>query len=580
MASLFVIRGQDHGRHFALRGDSTTIGRDTTSQIHLNDSEVSRQHAKIIRHEDAHFEIQDCGSSNGTFVNSRSVRSAVLHSGDRVQLGRTLLIFTAGPDVQNGRSAEPVQIVAGPPEDLQQIRDRAESQLSYLEPQLPKLGPKPEPGGAVEESLLAGMDNGEMIYQVSQAISRTVDIPELLGIVLDLIFQWINCDRGCVMLLDDITGELIPSCSKNRKSSKQAGEKPLQISRTILDHVLQTRESILTSDAQMDDRWTSAASIAGLGVHEAICVPMLGRYGVQGVIYVDTKVSAGVFAARNGKCCFDHSHLKLLIAIAGQAALAIEDTQFYQAMLQSERLAAMGQTIADISHHVKNILQGISGGNFLVEDGLSKDNLEVIRRGWKIVKKNQDRISGLVLDMLTYSKDRRPEMQPSDLNQVVAEVGELMLSRARESGVNLQVNLLSSPLVINMDGEAIHRALLNVVTNAIDAAAAREVDQTPQSAPAVVLDVEYHAGQECVRINVTDNGPGISVEQQSRIFTPFFSSKGARGTGLGLPVSQKILREHGGDLTVHSNPGLGAAFVLSWPALLPPEIHLDDTSKI
>lgn len=566
MASFFVIRGQDHGRHFAIRGDSTTIGRDSSSQIRLSDSEVSRQHAKIVRREDSQFELQDCGSSNGTFVNSRTVRSVLLHSGDRVQLGRTLMIFTAGPDIQPGRGGEPAEIVPRPLEDLEQIRDRAESQLSYFESSLPSRTEANVEAGAAEGSLIAGLDNGEIIYQVSQAISRTTDIQELLGKVLNLIFQWIKCDRGCVMLLDDITGDIYPSCSKHRKSTEGSQAKPLQISRTILEHVLHSREGVLTSNAQMDDRWTDAASIAGLGVREAICVPMMGRYGIQGAIYVDTEFSAGAYAARMGKCCFDQTHLKLMIAIAGQAALAIEDTQFYRAMLQSERLAAMGQTIADVSHHVKNILQGISGGTFLLEDGLAKDDLEVIRRGWSIVKKNQDRISSLVLDMLTFSKEREPEFQSAELNRLVTEVVEMMQARAAESAVNIQVQLLPDPREIVMDCEGIHRALLNVVTNAIDAAATKEVSELSHEGPSVVLQVEYHADEQRVQIIVSDNGPGIELDQQAKIFAPFHSSKGARGTGLGLPVSQKILREHGGDLTVQSEPGRGASFTLSWPA--------------
>jgi two-component system, NtrC family, sensor kinase len=291
MASFFVIRGQDHGRHFVIRGDCTTIGRDSANQIRLNDTEVSRQHAKIIRNVDSQFELQDCGSSNGTFVNSRTVHSAILHSGDRVQVGRTLMIFTGGPEIQTGRSGDSVEIVPRPVEDLEQIRDRAESRLGVL-----RLAPldadlsdedRLDSHGIDPPSVsIAGMDNGEIIYQVSQAISRTLDIQELLDKVLDLIFQWIECDRGCVILLDDVSGEIFPSCSKNRKASSRSLHKTLQISRTILDHVLETKEGVLTSNAQLDDRWTSAASIAGLGVNEAICVPMLGRYGVQGAIYV------------------------------------------------------------------------------------------------------------------------------------------------------------------------------------------------------------------------------------------------------------------------------------------------------
>lgn len=562
MASLLVIRGQDHGRHFVVRGDSTTIGRDSSNQIRLNDTEVSRQHVKIVRTETGEFVLRDCNSSNGTYVNSHEITSVVLHSGDRIQLGRTLMIFTGGPDSHAEQSGDMVEIVSSQANELDHIRSRAESRVVRLEGKLARTGSTSSHGAAAIAEPL-DLNDGEIVYQVSQAISRTVDIDELLGEVLDLIFQWIACHRGCIMLVDEVTGELHPACTRRRKHSKSSSSRPMQISHTILDHVMQNQEGVLTSNAQDDSRWNNVASITGLGIREAICVPMRGRYGVLGAIYVDTEISAGQYVERNRAALFNESHLKLMIAIGGQAALAVEDTQFYRAMLQAERLATMGQTIADVSHHVKNILQGISGGNYLVEDGLNKNNLEVVRRGWAIVKRNQDRISGLVMDMLSFSKDREPMMSPEDAGLLVSEVVESMQAQAASSGVKLIAKISSSACRAMMDREAIHRALLNVVTNAIDAAAAGEDEKN--SGPVVDVSIDFETRSGTVSIHVEDNGDGIAPDQLAKIFAPFQSTKGSRGTGLGLPVSQKILREHGGDLTVQSQVGQGSTFTLTWP---------------
>lgn len=591
MASFFVIRGQDHGRNYAIRGEITTIGRDPSNHIRLSDTEVSRQHAKVVRTAGAEFELQDSGSSNGSFVNSSQVQSIILHSGDRVQLGRTLMIFTAGPetrlDATEERSmlpSEEVEIVAGQPGEPSQIRSRVESQLSKL--QTASLLPSEEPsslkgnsstGSLVLKRPIPDYSDGEIVYQVSQAIRRTIDIGELLEKVLDLIFQWIECDRGCVLLNDEITGGLRPACARHRTQDRSTRHRPLQISRSILDHVIQSQEGILTSNAQEDSRWDTAASIAGLGIREAICVPMLGRYGMQGAIYVDTEISAGNYAQQGAVQLFDDRHLKLLIAIAGQAALAIEDTQFYSAMLQSERLAAMGQTIADLSHHVKNILQGISGGSFLVEDGLNRQDLSVVSRGWAIVKKNQDRVSGLVMDMLSFSKDRQPDLQLAEVNRLVSDVVELVQVRAAELGVQLKVKLLASNRQVMMDSHGIQHALLNVVHNAVDAAASCELDRTEVAS--VQIEVHLDADTGMISISVEDNGEGIAEDQLPRIFAPFHSSKGARGTGLGLPVSQKIMREHGGDLEATSQVGYGSRFVLRWPAGLDANSKTNDSHE-
>ncbi len=609
MASFYVIRGKDNGHHFPIRGAVATIGREAINQIRLHDTEVSRTHAKLIRLADGGHRIADNGSSNGTYVNSRRVDQKVLQSGDRVQVGRSLMIYTGGPETQPQAGTESVVIVGDQhPDELSHIRSSLESLRvshasllgldahlaedsadvgsqapsqtpsqaadsvgsgSVVHPQSPQQSATPSTPAAQ----LAGKDSNsltthdwEIIFQVGQAISRTVDLDDLLNQVLDLIFQWIECDRGCFLMLDDVTGQLVPSYSRDRKGlpeSSQAARR-MTISRTILDHVVSTKEGVLTSNAQDDARWENVESIASLGVHEAICVPMLGRYGLVGAIYVDTTMSAGLYAERQGRTIFEEQHLKLMLAIAGQAALAIEDTQFYRAMLQAERLATMGQTIANLSHHVKNILQGVSGGSYLVEDGLKKQDFEVISKGWAIVQRNQERIGNLVMDMLSYSKDREPDLIRGDLRLMLDEVVELMLSRARESGVELHWQRPEQPMLVDFDSEAMHRSVLNVVTNAIDAAG--QTQRADGTTGRVVLSVELSQLKNFVRVLVTDNGAGIAEADMLRVFSPFESTKGSRGTGLGLPVSRKILREHAGDITLVSQVGAGTTFTLQWPA--------------
>ncbi|MBX3420022.1 MAG: FHA domain-containing protein [Pirellulaceae bacterium] len=558
MASFFVIRGPDHGQQFALSGRANTIGRDAGNQIRLHDSEVSRQHAQVTEEADGEFQIADCGSSNGTFVNSVAITSTRLHSGDRVQLGRTLMIFTRDTKAGHEPAIESVEIVAADAGLADQIRDR-----SVAAPQAALLPSIASDHSSPGQASLAELSYGELLFRVSEAIHRTLDVDELLRTVLALIFQWIQCDRGCIMLQDEETGELTPACTQDRESSLAKRTKSLRISRTIVEHVLLHREGVITSNAQADARWNAAASVAGFGIREAICVPMLGRYGVQGVIYVDTETPSGELPLRSPANRLDSHHLKLLMAIASQAALAIEDTQFYRAMLQTERLAAMGQAIANVSHHVKNILQGISGGSYLVEEGLKHHRFPPVIQGWDIVKKNQQRINNLVLDMLSFSKDRQPELALGDVSQVVTDVMEIMRSRASDLGVALAVHLPEQPLFAHMDSEAIHRALLNLVGNAVDAAAA--VEPPRADAPSVTIAVEADRAMRLVKIIVSDNGIGIPADQLARIFQPFYSSKGARGTGLGLPVSLKILREHAGDITVQSQPGLGSSFTMHWP---------------
>ena len=321
-------------------------------------------------------------------------------------------------------------------------------------------------------------------------------------------------------------------------------------------------EGVLTSNAKDDKRWDTGASILNMDVREAICVPMRGRYGVVGVIYIDT--SSPPQQVEEGGNKFREEHLKLMIAIAHQAALAVEDTSYYSAMLQAERLAAMGQTIATLSHHIKNILQGIRGGSYLIEMGLADDDKEVTRRGWHIVEKNQGRISNLVLDMLTFSKEREPQLVISSLNNVVADVIELMQSRSDELGVSLSWQAHEEMPELLFDPDGMHRAVLNVVTNALDAC--EDVDGGH-----VTVSTAMSKEKKIVQVIIKDNGSGIPPEEVDKMFTLFVSNKGSRGTGLGLSVSQKICNEHGGQIAVQSAAGEGSTFTLEIPMVLPPD---------
>jgi len=144
---------------------------------------------------------------------------------------------------------------------------------------------------------------------------------------------------------------------------------------------------------------------------------------------------------------------------------------------------------------------------------------------------------------------------------LVGEVVELLAPRASELGVALEKSPVGMTPRVAIDPEGIHRALLNIVGNAIDA-----VEGRPD--PKVTVDIR--AGDDgFARIVVLDNGVGIPAERMADMFKIFVSTKGSRGTGLGLPVSQKILREHGGDLTVQSQVGVGSKFTLKLPLKSP-----------
>ena len=554
MAILTVIRGIRTGHQFQLGDGKRKIGRESQCDIHFSDTETSRNHAEI-EGLNGEFRLRDLGSSNGTFVNQQRVAESLLNHGDRIQIGRQTLLFIQrlSPTEARPKTIEIVPALGGEASQIvgrlsaadESSNDQTADWRSAIIPVT-----TPESLNAVtpghEKSLW------EILYRTSLAVSRTLDIDQLLAQILDLIFQWIECDRGCIMLTDFESGDLRPACRKDRKHSRNDR---LTISRTILDYVTQHGEGVLTSDALDDDRWNTSASISADGVREAICVPMKGRYDTVGVIYIDTMFSTGRYA-KQADHIFNQEHLKLLVAIGHQAALAIEDTSFYQNMVQAERLAVMGQTIATLSHHIKNIVQGLKGGGYLVQEGINSQEWPTIQRGWQICAKNQERIESLVLDMLTMSKDRVPVRRNVSLNQLISDVIQLAISRAEEIKVELKWTPISPDIIHFIEEEAIHRALLNLVVNAIEACRDRENS---------IVTVTLTSDIKHSRITVSDNGIGIPLAQQKKVFSMFESNKGSRGTGLGLPVSLKIAEEHGGTIQVESEEGKGTTFQLILP---------------
>jgi two-component system, NtrC family, sensor kinase len=550
VASLFVIQGADQGKKFEFKSTPVALGRDNSNAIRLHDTEVSRRHAEL-RLEEEYYRIVDLGSANGTLVNGQLIDQAPLHSGDRLQLGQTVLLYNEGASKPRRDLTARVDLLARSSPD-----DRSAILKSIPSGEGSRILQKPEAAAGWLRERLASLS---VMYRTTQAISHILEIDALLPQILELVFESIGADRGAILLKDE-SGQLVAKAV--RWSDPAESDERMTISRTIVDYVLEQGQGVITSDAPADKRFGPAQSIVDYHIREAICVPIQGRHTTLGVLYADILSGAGIMLAADGKDVprgkFSQDQLTLMVAIGHQAGLAIENTTFYNDKIQAERLAAVGQTIATLSHHIKNILQGIRGGSYLIDLGLNEKDEAIVRRGWTIVEKNQTKIYNLVMDMLSFSKDREPALEPSDLNETVSDVVELMQSRAGELGVDLILTLSDKMPRVMIDPEGIHRAVLNIVTNAIDASEGRDNAR-------VTVATEWDDEAWAARIRISDNGVGIDDSDIGSIFQIFASSKGSRGTGLGLPVSRKIIAEHGGTITVKSQTGQGATFVIELP---------------
>ncbi|MBF0524790.1 MAG: response regulator [Deltaproteobacteria bacterium] len=230
-------------------------------------------------------------------------------------------------------------------------------------------------------------------------------------------------------------------------------------------------------------------------------------------------------------------------------------------LIQSERLAATGESVAGMAHAIKNIVAGLKGGVYVVDKGLELRRNDYLKNGWDMVKRNIAKVSTLTMDMLTYCKERTPEYSCVHPKELALEVVDLMKSRAEEFNVKLLIEDDHCLDSVAMDVDGMHQCLTNLVNNAIDAT---RPEICGHGNGRVILRIGQRPGW-AVYFEVEDNGCGIVDADRDKLFTTLFSTKGAAGTGLGLLNVEKIVREHNGLLEAKSEPGHGAVFSICLP---------------
>ena len=233
-------------------------------------------------------------------------------------------------------------------------------------------------------------------------------------------------------------------------------------------------------------------------------------------------------------------------------------------LLRSERLAATGQTVAGMAHAIKNILGGLKGGRFMVNKGLEIKEMKYLQDGWAMVERNIEKISQLTMDLLSFCKERDPEWEIVQPNDLIREVFELYRDQAAERGVRLKLDLDEKMEPLALDSREMYQVLANLVGNALDACTLG--DYAPPEPETIICSRSLP--EEKILLEVRDNGMGMSEEVRKKLFTIFFSTKGSRGTGLGLLLSHKIVQEHGGEIRVQSSPQQGAVFQVILPKRL------------
>ncbi|MBI1336859.1 MAG: FHA domain-containing protein [Phycisphaera sp.] len=533
MLILTVMKGPDKGRVFELPdNEPQLIGRSSES-LPLHDKTISRRHAELTP-DQGRWYIRDLKSANGTYVNGQRLTTRWrLQLGDQVRTGSTIFTYGHSPLQVRGHGVR----VARSGEMQAHVEATTPSNDDSM------IMAVPEPNEAAAAQL-------RVIYEMVQLIGSIQDRRVLLEKVMDVVFETFQADRGFVLLQESPDERPDPIVVRHRvaPTTKKAGR--ITISRTIVQHVMRKAEGVLSSNAMTDQRFSSGESVHELGIRSALCVPIKFRNKLYGVIHLDSKIA---------NYTYTEDQLNLLTAIGVQTGLALSNIELYQEGLQQERLAAIGHTVASLSHSIKNMLQGLRGGADVVDLGMRKQSLKVIAGGWEIVTRNLERIYNLTTNMLTYSKQRRPELEMTSLSRLLRELIAMVQKPFDDKKVALIADFDANTPPVPVDPAGILQAVHNLLLNALEAC-------EPESG-VVTLRCEMTDDGQFVRIIVADNGSGIPPHNQRKLFEPFHSTKGMRGTGLGLVVTKKVVDEHGGTIEVESPTAdkRGTTFTLGFP---------------
>ncbi|MBP8129121.1 MAG: FHA domain-containing protein [Candidatus Hydrogenedentes bacterium] len=495
------------GRRYRITPGGLLIGRAPESDIVLQDQMVSRRHARVWVDGET-VRVQDLGSRNGIEVNGAETKESVLQSGDTLRVANYLFGLARYSDSTMDQTVISFEEAAELCNDLSP--DKVAERLPVL-------------------------------YRAARLLGSVFDVDELLQKILALIFEALPVRRGFILVKDPRSNDLCVRASLMREGRQEGPP----MSHTLVEHVMRERQGIMTVDAQDDARFEGAMSVMGHQIHAAMCAPLCGRESVAGAIYVDSGSTGKRFQA---------SDLELLTAVAHVVGVAVENARLYQEKVEQEKLAAIGQATAGLGHCMKNILTGIRGGAEYVDMSIKNDDISYVKRAWPIMARAIQRIDMLVMNLLTFSRDRAPERLMTDLNSLTRDVLEVVRARAEKYKIAVAFRA-EEPCMAHVDAQHIYRVLLNLVTNALDAC---------EEEGGTVSVACRREGNGCY-IEVQDSGRGIPPEIMSRLGQAFVSSKGSAGTGLGLAVSFKIVREHGGDIEVESEPGKGARFSVFLP---------------
>ncbi|MGD9874245.1 MAG: ATP-binding protein [Kiritimatiellia bacterium] len=568
MLTLTIVKGPGTGQLFPLDKPEVVVGREPGEGLTLEDLSVSRRHFRLILGKSTP-EIEDLGSRNGTLLNGKPVTRHALNDGDSIEIGQTTLRFdlikTREEDLIfdenfNATATIPMQVLRT---QVLGIRDGQSRDVAAL--------------NKARNALAAANRAG-------QIISAILSTDELYRKVPLLVLEEIpHVDRCAVLLKTSLSTALKPESFAVRDA--EGAKDMFPFSRLLAKYTCDEQMAVLIQDMLKDERFQIEDSVQTQKIHSAICVPLISKSVLLGVLYADTL---------NPSAQFSQDDLKLLAMISLQVCTTLETARLYEnlleqkaaseaahrdlkeaqeKMLQHEKMAAIGEFSAGLVHDLKNPLAVILGHTQFCQiqinrqENVPQEFREKLFKSLGEVEKGVAHTNHIVEQLLEFARKSTPYKTDSDINALIEEILGFVQPEAEKASVIIARKLQADLPVIQFDYAQIKRAFINIVMNAIQA--------MPQGGKLTVeTSLQRKKPGTEILIRFTDTGVGMTPEETRKVFQPFFTTKtktgnGYTGTGLGMSVTYGIISNHDGCITLTSKKGEGTTFFVTLPVQLP-----------
>ena len=389
------------------------------------------------------------------------------------------------------------------------------------------------------------------LLEISNFVGSVMLLDDILDRIVRISSELMGVPVCSIYLLDDETKRLVlrSNVGFERELIGKAG---FDWGEGVPGWVAEHNIAVALRDATLDPIHKPMDSAIEMGCRAYLCAPLR----------IQDEIVGAMTARKLEAHDFTRDEILFFETVGKQVAIVIEKSRMYEEKIQVERLAAVAISLSGVAHYIKNVLLTMQGGEYLVEQGLNKDQIERAKEGWDVLRRANRKIRGLVENILNYCRKEEITPKPVPINAMVRELIESLAKTSAERGVELATDLDEKLGEIEVDPESFYDALLNLVTNAMDA-----IPEGRQGRVQIVT--RRLEGRHQALIEVADNGCGIPEEIRSKIFSLFFSTKGKQGTGIGLAATRKIIEEHGGTIEFESEDGQGTRFKIYMPTQVP-----------